>query len=55
MLFRSLDYLCKVTGGQLRAGDDASRAEWAPERRVSSYTLTEGTQRVIEKAFTVKR
>jgi ADP-ribose pyrophosphatase YjhB (NUDIX family) len=46
-----LDYLCKITGGELRPGDDASRAEWAPRRRVASYPLTEGTLAVIEKAF----
>ena len=46
-----LDYLCKVTGGTLRPGDDASQVAWAPRRRLESYALTEGTLAVIEKAF----
>ena len=49
-----LDYLCKVTGGELRPGDDACRAEWVPARRVATYPLTQGTGAVIEKAFTCR-
>jgi len=49
-----LDYLCKVTGGELRPGDDACRAEWVPTRRVATYPLTQGTGAVIEKAFTCR-
>lgn len=50
-----LDYLCKVTGGELRPGDDASRVAWVSERRVASYRLTEGTGAVIERAFAARR
>lgn len=45
------DYLCKVEGGRLRAGDDVSRAEWVARRELARYRLTEGTREVIEKAY----
>jgi ADP-ribose pyrophosphatase YjhB (NUDIX family) len=46
-----IDYLCRVAGGTLRAGDDVSRAEWVPRRALSRYNITDGTLPVIEKAF----
>jgi 8-oxo-dGTP diphosphatase len=46
-----VDYLCRVTGGVLRAQDDVSRAEWVPRTGLSRYKITEGTLPVIEKAF----
>jgi len=45
------DYICQVVGGKLRAGDDVSRAEWVPHSRLGEYPITEGTQEVIERAF----
>ena len=45
------DYVCKVIGGKLRAGDDVSRAEWARRPDLGRYRLTEGTLEVIERAF----
>lgn len=45
------DYVCKVLGGTLRAGDDVSRAVWARRSELSQYHLTEGTREVIERAF----
>lgn len=45
------DYVCKVTGGTLRPGDDVSRVEWVPRRRWKEYTMTEGTLSVIEEAY----
>jgi len=45
------DYVCKVVGGNLRAGDDVSRAEWARRSELERYRLTEGTLEVIERAF----
>ena len=45
------DYVCKVVGGKLRAGDDVSRAEWARRSELGNYRLTEGTRDVIERAF----
>ena len=46
-----MDYLCRVTGGQLSAASDVSRAFWATEQELSGYRLTEGTLAVIERAF----
>jgi 8-oxo-dGTP diphosphatase len=46
-----IDYLCRVMGGELRAGDDVKRVEWIPRSRLRQYSITEGTLPVIEKAF----
>jgi len=46
-----MDYLCRVTGGQLAAASDVSRAVWAMEQDLSGYRLTEGTLAVVERAF----
>lgn len=45
------DYICKVTGGELRAGDDVSRVEWVQRPRLKDYKMTEGTLNVIEEAY----
>lgn len=49
--FVLVDYLCRVTGGKLRAASDVSRAEWVPRTALSHYKITEGTLPVIEQAF----
>ena len=46
-----VDYLCRVTGGELKAGDDVSKAQWVDRACLSQYQITEGTLPVIEKAF----
>jgi ADP-ribose pyrophosphatase YjhB (NUDIX family) len=46
-----IDYVCRVTGGALRAGDDACRVEWLRERDLRDLEITEGTLEVIERAF----
>ena len=46
-----IDYLCRVTGGTLTAGDDVSEARWVERARLPDYRITEGTLPVIEKAF----
>jgi len=45
------DYVCRVEGGKLQAGDDVSRVEWVPRARLGDYLITEGTLEVIEKAY----
>jgi len=50
-----IDYVCRVVGGELRAGDDVSSAEWVPRARLREYQLTEGTGDVIEAAFNARR
>jgi ADP-ribose pyrophosphatase YjhB (NUDIX family) len=46
-----VDYICKVVGGELRAGDDVSRAVWVRRAELDQYQITEGTREVIERAF----
>ena len=46
-----VDYFCKVTGGELMAGDDSSKAEWVKRKDLASLKLTEGTLPVIERTF----
>ena len=46
-----IDYICRPTGGVLQAADDASRAEWFTQDQVAGLKITEGTPRVIAKAF----
>ena len=46
-----VDYLCRVTGGELKAGDDVSSARWVERCCLGQYRITEGTLPVIEKAF----
>jgi ADP-ribose pyrophosphatase YjhB (NUDIX family) len=45
------DYICKVTGGELAAADDANRAAWIKRSRLAELPITEGTLAVIERAY----
>lgn len=49
-----VDYLCRVTGGELRAGDDVCAVEWTRRRDLPPLRITEGTLAVIENAFRVR-
>ena len=46
-----IDYICRVTGGDLRAGDDVCRVDWVLRRDLPKLEITEGTLAVIERAF----
>jgi 8-oxo-dGTP diphosphatase len=46
-----IDYLCHVSGGQLAASSDVSRAVWATEQDLGQYRITEGTLAVVGRAF----
>ena len=50
-----VDYVCRVGKDEPRAGDDVSRVEWVPRKRLKGYRLTEGTLAVIERAFDARR
>jgi ADP-ribose pyrophosphatase YjhB (NUDIX family) len=50
-----VDYLCKVTGGTLCAGDDVCRVKWMKLEDLRGLQITEGTLGVIEKAFGKRR
>ena len=45
------DYVCKVVSGELKAADDASRAEWFRIDRLEDLFLTAGTGEVIRRMF----
>jgi mutator protein MutT len=49
------DYVCRITGGTLCAGDDVCRVEWVKRRDLEKLEITEGTLAVIEKAFRNRR
>ena len=46
-----IDYLCRITGGTLAAGDDVSAVQWVRRRDLPSLQITEGTLAVIQRAF----
>src|SRR5258708_15083969 len=45
--FVLIDYVCKVTGGTLRAGDDVAHVQWMRENELASLQITDGTLGVI--------
>lgn len=49
------DYVCKVLGGTLQAGDDVSNVEFVTRTRLKDYTMTEGTLAVIEEAYALRK
>ena len=50
-----IDYVCRITGGQLAPGDDVSNVQWVRRRDLPKLQITEGTLGVIEKAFRQRR
>ena len=50
-----MDYLCRVTGGTLCAGDDVCAVAWFKPAELAQLQITEGTLGVIEKAFRKRR
>lgn len=46
-----IDFLCRVTGGELHAGGDAAAAEWAGENELGKFKLEKPALEVIRKAF----
>ncbi|MBY0375576.1 MAG: NUDIX hydrolase [Bryobacteraceae bacterium] len=46
-----LDYLCRVVGGELAAGDDAAEVAWFERAELPDLLITPGSLAVIEKAF----
>jgi 8-oxo-dGTP diphosphatase len=46
-----IDYVCRVTGGELFPGDDVCAVEWVRRRDLLQMQITEGTLAVIEKGF----
>src|SRR5215472_7552885 len=50
-----IDYLCQITGGSPRAGDDVCRVEWMRREDLAGLQITQGTLGVIETAFRKRR
>ena len=50
-----IDYICRVTGGALQAGDDVSRVQWTLRKDLAKLQITEGTLAVIDKAYRERR
>ena len=46
-----IDFCCRVTGGELRAGDDAAEVVWASESELDSYALEGTVLNVISKGL----
>lgn len=47
-----LDYICEVTGGNIRAGDDSAAVRWFTPEELSTVPITSGTLEVIERCRT---
>ena len=46
-----VDYVCRVTGGDLRPADDVSRVEWVAREKLRDYKITAGTLEAVERAY----
>ena len=46
-----VDYLCRPSGGMLRAGSDVDAAVWADAADLSAYHLTDKARAVIARAL----
>jgi 8-oxo-dGTP diphosphatase len=46
-----VDFLCRVSGGELRAGGDAAEVAWAREGELAKYKVEKPAMQVIVKAF----
>jgi ADP-ribose pyrophosphatase YjhB (NUDIX family) len=46
-----VDYVCRITGGEMRPADDVSRVEWVPVAKMSDYKMTDGTIEAVERAY----
>jgi ADP-ribose pyrophosphatase YjhB (NUDIX family) len=50
-----IDYMCRIIGGTLAAGDDVCAVEWVKRGDLPKLMITEGTLGVIEKGFRERR
>lgn len=46
-----IDFLCRVLGGELRAGGDATQARWVTGEELDVFAVNANAQRVIRKAL----
>lgn len=52
--FVIVDFLCRVTGGTLQAGDDAAEARWATRDEVTALGVNAFAAAVIARAFRIR-
>ncbi|MFN7980176.1 MAG: NUDIX hydrolase [Vicinamibacterales bacterium] len=52
--FVIVDFLCRVTGGTLRPGDDAADARWATRDEVAALGVNAFAAAVIARAFRIR-
>ena len=50
-----IDYLCQVTGGELRAASDVSEVRWLTEQELDSFPIADAAEEVIRKGFDKSR
>ena len=53
--FVILDYLCRATGGTLKAGGDVTDVAQVREEALERYRLTTAATRVLKRAFALAR
>jgi 8-oxo-dGTP diphosphatase len=46
-----IDFLCRVKGGELRAGEDAADVAWAKEEELERFKLERPAMQVARKGF----
>ena len=46
-----IDYLCRVVGGEARAGSDVSEVRWVTEDELAGLRLRESIERVVSKGL----
>ena len=46
-----IDFLCRVAGGELKAGGDAAEVRWFTREELPALRLAEDTQEVIQMGF----
>lgn len=46
-----IDYLCQVTGGELKAASDVSEVRWLSEKDLDSFPIADSAEEVLRKGF----
>lgn len=46
-----IDFLCDLTSGELRAGDDAQEARWISRRELNQLNVNEKTKSMLKEKF----
>ena len=46
-----IDFLCRVTGGELRAGEDADEARWLSAEELDEFPIADSAAEVLRKGL----